>query len=39
MNTKIFIERANKKHNGKYDYSLSEFKDADTKICIICPEH
>ena len=39
MNTKIFIERANKKHNGKYDYSLSEFKDVDTKICIICPEH
>lgn len=39
MNTEIFIERANKKHNGKYNYSLSVFQDADIKICIICPEH
>lgn len=34
-----FIERANKTHNFKYDYSLVEYVNSHTKIKIICPEH
>ena len=26
-------------HKGKYDYSKVEYKNAKTKVCIICPEH
>ena len=36
---KLFIEKANKTHNGKYDYSKVEYIDSKTKVCIICPEH
>jgi hypothetical protein len=36
---KEFIEKANKVHNNKYDYSLTEYKNNRTKITIICPEH
>ena len=35
----IFIEKANKKHNHKYDYSKVKYIDSKTKVCIICPEH
>ena len=38
-NTENFIERATKKHNGKYDYSKVEYVNNHTKVCIICPEH
>lgn len=34
-----FIKKANKIHNNKYDYSKVEYINAQTKICIICPEH
>jgi hypothetical protein len=34
-----FIERANKVHNGRYDYSRVEFKNVESKIEIICPIH
>ena len=34
-----FIQKANKIHNNKYDYSKAEYVDTKTKICIICPEH
>ena len=35
-----FIEKANKKHNGKYDYSLIPEKFlTKQKITIICPKH
>ncbi len=34
-----FIEKVNKKHNNKYDYSLIDYKNNKTKIVIICPEH
>lgn len=34
-----WIERANKKHNFKYDYSKVEYKDNKTPVCIICPVH
>lgn len=34
-----FIEKSNKKHNNKYDYSKVEYKTAHKKIIITCPEH
>jgi len=37
--TKEFIEEANKIHNNKYDYSLTEYIGSQKKVKIICPEH
>ena len=37
--TEEFIKKANKVHNNKYDYSKVEYKNIETKVCIICPEH
>lgn len=34
-----FIEDARKIHGDKYDYSKVEYKNANEKVCIICPEH
>lgn len=34
-----FITEANEIHNKKYDYSKVEYKNMETKICIICPKH
>ena len=34
-----FIERANKIHKGRYDYSRVEFKNVESKVEIICPDH
>lgn len=34
-----FIEKANKIHKNKYDYSKVEYINNETKVCIICPEH
>ncbi|NKB61253.1 MAG: hypothetical protein GKR95_03620 [Gammaproteobacteria bacterium] len=34
-----FINRANKIHNGRYDYSRVVFKNVESKIEIICPNH
>jgi len=39
MNTNIFINKANKKHNNFYDYSKVNYKHSQEKIIIICPEH
>src|ERR1035437_381577 len=39
LTTKIFIEKANKIHNNRYDYSKVEYKNSNTKIIIICSEH
>jgi len=39
LNNSTFIEKSNKKHNNKYDYSLVEYINNKTKIKIICPEH
>ncbi len=36
---KSFIEESNIIHNNKYDYSLVKYKNAHTKVKIICPEH
>jgi very-short-patch-repair endonuclease len=35
----IFIRKANKIHNNKYDYSKIKYCNIKTKICIICPIH
>lgn len=34
-----FLERAKEVHGDKYDYSKTVYKNAHTKISIICPEH
>ena len=34
-----FVQEARKIHGTKYDYSKVNYKDAHTKVCIICPEH
>lgn len=34
-----FINRANKIHKGKYNYSKVEYVNSYTKVCIICLEH
>lgn len=34
-----FIIQAKKIHNNKYDYSLVEYKNTNTKVSIICPIH
>ena len=38
-NSGDFIEKARKIHGDKYDYSKVEYKNAITKVCIICPKH
>lgn len=37
--TAEFIERAEAKHNGKYDYSLVEYTASKEKVIIICKVH
>jgi len=37
--TNEFIKEATSKHNGKYDYSLVEYKGNKTNVSIICPIH
>ena len=39
LTTEKFIEKANKIHNYKYDYSKVNYVDAFTKIYIICLKH
>lgn len=34
-----FIDRANLLYENKYDYSRVDYRNKDTKVCIICPEH
>lgn len=34
-----FIQRSNKIHNYKYDYSKTVYINSNIPICIICPEH
>lgn len=34
-----FIDRVQKIHGDKYDYSKVEYKNAHTPVVIICPEH
>ena len=38
--TKVdFVNEAENVHSKKYDYSLVEYKNKNTKVKIICPEH
>lgn len=37
--TKLFIEKANKIHNNKFDYSQVVYKNAHTNVKIICKIH
>jgi uncharacterized protein YbbK (DUF523 family) len=39
MTTTKFINQARQVHGDKYDYSLVEYVNSKTKVCIICPEH
>ena len=39
MTTNEFIEKANKIHNNKYDYSKVSYKGTKIKVRIICPIH
>lgn len=39
MGLSDFIYRAQCIHGENYDYSKSEYKNIDTKLCIICPNH
>lgn len=39
LTTPEFIEKAKQVHGDKYDYSLTEYKDAKTPILIICKQH
>jgi Zn finger protein HypA/HybF involved in hydrogenase expression/very-short-patch-repair endonuclease len=34
-----FIQISNKRHNNKYDYSVSNYINSQLKVEIICPEH
>lgn len=34
-----FVSRADKVHNGKYDYSKAQYTSSRRKITIICPKH
>jgi len=37
--TEEFIEKANKKHDLRYNYSLVDYKNANTKVKITCSTH
>ena len=39
VTTEEFIEKSNKIHNYKYDYSLTNYTGKDNKVIIICPIH
>ena len=39
LNNESFIEKSNKIHNNKYDYSLVEYVNILTPVKIICKEH
>ena len=38
-NTSEFIKKSNKIHNNLYNYSLVNYNNAHTKVCIVCPKH
>lgn len=39
LTTETFVELAKQIHGDKYGYSKVEYKNSNTKVCIICPEH
>ena len=38
-NTNDFIQQSKAIHRNKYDYTKVNYKNANTEVCIICPEH
>lgn len=38
-NNEIFVNKSNLKHNFVFDYSMVNYVNSRTKVCIICPEH
>lgn len=38
-NKEHFIKKSKETHGDRYDYSISNYKSAKTKLKIICPEH
>lgn len=39
LGTKEFIRRSRSVHDDRYDYSKAIYKDSNTKVAIICPDH
>ena len=39
LTTGEFIARAKEKHGNRYDYSKVQYKNFETKVCIVCPKH
>ena len=39
MTKEEFIKKSKEMHGNKYDYSKTDYKNCDTDVCIICPEH
>ena len=39
LTTEQFIEKANSIHDNKYDYSLTTYVNAKTKVVIVCSKH
>lgn len=39
LTTKEWIEKAQKVHKNKFDYSKVNYINSQTKVCIICPKH
>ena len=39
VNTENLIEKYQSIHNSKYTYEKTQYIDANTKICVTCPEH
>ena len=39
MDLDYFIEKSNKKHHNKYDYSKVSYSKNEDKVCIICLKH
>ncbi|MDB9950268.1 hypothetical protein OAD56_02560 [Gammaproteobacteria bacterium] len=39
LTTEDFVKRARQIHGNKYDYTLSQYKNKDSKVKVICPVH
>ena len=39
LSNKDFLEKAKQIHGDRYDYSKVNYKNNETKVCIICPKH
>ena len=39
LDKELFIQKSKEINGDKYDYSRVEYKNTNTKVCIICTEH